>query len=258
MIKAVFFDIDGTLVSFRTHKVPASAVKAIGHLREAGIKVFIATGRHLQVINNLGDLPFDGYVTLNGSYCYAGRDKVIYRKGINVEDVAALIDYQDHVDKFPCIFVRDRDMFINYANERVEEVLRLLDFPRPPVVDMQEALDSEVFQLIAFFCADQESRIMPELPHCESTRWNPLFTDIVPAGGSKRIGMEKVLDYFGLCPQEVMAFGDGGNDLPMLRYAGVGIAMGNAAADVKNAADFITRSVDDDGVAYALRAFGLI
>ena len=68
MIKAVFFDIDGTLVSFKTHKLPDSTVRALDLLREKGIKVFIATGRQLQSINNLGTQEFDGYVTLIGGY----------------------------------------------------------------------------------------------------------------------------------------------------------------------------------------------
>ena len=67
MIKAVFFDIDGTLVSFKTHKLPDSTVRALDLLREKGIKVFIATGRQLQSINNLGTQEFDGYVTLKGT-----------------------------------------------------------------------------------------------------------------------------------------------------------------------------------------------
>ncbi len=66
MIKAVFFDIDGTLVSFKTHRVPDSAKRAIAALRAKGVRVFIASGRQLLAINNLEDLQFDGYVTLNG------------------------------------------------------------------------------------------------------------------------------------------------------------------------------------------------
>lgn len=80
MIKAVFFDIDGTLVSFKTHVVANSTVEAIHQLRAKGIKVFIATGRQLQCIDNLGNLEVDGYVTLNGGYCIAGKDEVIYKQ----------------------------------------------------------------------------------------------------------------------------------------------------------------------------------
>lgn len=258
MIKAVFFDIDGTLVSFRTHAIPESAKEAIRQLRRQGIKVFIATGRHWRVINNLGGLEFDGYITLNGSCCYAGKDKVIYRRTIPSEDVGRLLRLEEGPEAFPCIFVQENGMFINYVNELTEEVFRLLNFPEPPQCDLREALRVENFQLIAFFKADQEERIMQQLPGCEATRWNPLFTDVVPAGGSKRIGMEKMLEYFGMDREECMALGDGGNDIPMLEYAGIGVAMGNACEEVQQKADFVTRSVDEDGVAYALRHFGLL
>ena len=81
MIKAVFFDIDGTLVSFKTHRVPPSTVQALERLRARGIKLFIATGRHHADLNNLGGLAFDGYITLNGQYCYDDRG-VIYQNCI--------------------------------------------------------------------------------------------------------------------------------------------------------------------------------
>lgn len=258
MIKAVFFDIDGTLVSFNTHRIPEAAAAAIRQLREQGIKVFIATGRHWRVINNLGDLEFDGYITLNGSCCYIGREKVIYRKMLPAATLRALVKVEQGQDKFPCIFVCENDMFINYLNERTEEVFRMLNFPQPPVREVTEALSRDVFQLIAFFGADREEEIMKQLPGCEATRWNTLFTDVVPAGSNKRVGMEKILGYFGITREECMAFGDGGNDIPMLKYAGIGVAMGNAREEVRQAADFVTRSVDDDGIVAGLQHFGLI
>ncbi len=258
MIKAVFFDIDGTLVSFRTHRVPDSARKAIEDLRRKGIKVFIATGRHWRVINNLGGMEFDGYITLNGSSCYVGKEQLIYRQTIPLSDVSCLLGIENGAVNFPCIFVREKDMFINYVNDRTDEVFKLLNFPQPPVRDIREALQGDVFQIIAFFGQEQEKQIMQHLPGCEATRWNPLFTDIVPVGGSKRVGMEKILEYFGLRKEECMAFGDGGNDIPMLRYAGIGVAMGNATDEIKAEADFVTRSVDEDGIVYALKYFGLL
>ncbi len=258
MIKAIFFDIDGTLVSFRTHRVSVSVEKAIRQLRENGIKVFVATGRPFQVIDNLGDLEFDGYVTVNGSCCYIGRNTVIYRREIPAVAIGHLIRYEEEQESFPCIFVRERDMFINFKNDQVAEVLRLLNFPELPVRELKEADKSGIFQLVAFFSVDQEKKIMETLPECEATRWNALFTDIVPVGGSKRIGMEQIMNYVGIRREEVMAFGDGGNDIPMLDYAGIGVAMGNASAEVQSHADFVTRTVDEDGILYALIHFGLL
>ena len=76
MIKALFFDIDGTLVSFKTHVIPDSAVKALEKAHNKGIKIFIATGRPMAIINNMSQLEekglIDGYVTMNGAYCFIG------------------------------------------------------------------------------------------------------------------------------------------------------------------------------------------
>ena len=117
MIKAVFFDIDGTLVSFKTHVVPKSTLHAIELLKKKGIKVFIATGRHRRSINNLGDLEFDGYVTLNGGYVFAGKDDVIYKHSIPDKDIEALVRYQEKEGEFPCAFVQEDEIFMNYTDK---------------------------------------------------------------------------------------------------------------------------------------------
>ena len=92
MIKAAFFDIDGTLVSFNTHKISDSSKEAIRLLKEKEIKVFIATGRIKKHINNIDDLVFDGYITANGFDCYIG-DKSIYKHTIAKEEIYSLMDY---------------------------------------------------------------------------------------------------------------------------------------------------------------------
>ena len=253
MIKAVFFDIDGTLVSFKTHRVPDSTKRAIAILRAKGIRVFIASGRQLLAINNLEDLQFDGYVTLNGGYCIVG-EKVIYKHSMPSEDMVSLVRYMEEQESFPCIFVHENAFYINYTNERTNEVFRLLNFPQPPSLPLREAVEGEVFQLVAFFTKEQENAIMAAMPHCEATRWNPLFSDIIPKGSSKQVGVDRMLDYFGIS----LAFGDGGNDVLMLKHVGIGVAMGNAEDEVKLAADYVTDSVDEDGIEKALRHFGVI
>lgn len=258
MIKAIFFDIDGTLVSFNTHRVAASTKEALRILRKKGIKVFVATGRQIHAIDNLGLLQFDGYITLNGSYCLEGKDNVIYKRGIPDEDIRSLIHYQQETEAFPCAFVYENNTTINFTNEDTASILRLLNFPEIPVRALEEYDGEEVFQLIAFFKEGQERRIMEAIPHCESTRWNPLFTDVVPKGSSKAVGMDQILAHYHIDLRDSMAFGDGGNDIPMLAHAGIGVAMGNAGEEVKQAARYVTSSVDEDGIMKALQHFGVL
>ncbi|MDR3250988.1 MAG: HAD-IIB family hydrolase, partial [Tannerella sp.] len=98
MIKAVFLDIDGTMVSFNTHRVPDETKQALREARRRGVKVFVATGRHTSDINNLDDLEFDGYITINGAYCIVGNE-VVFKKSIPRSDVAAFVDYDETTER---------------------------------------------------------------------------------------------------------------------------------------------------------------
>ena len=158
MVKAIFFDIDGTLVSFKTHEVPRSTIDALDILRKKGIKVFIATGRHYSSINNLGDLKFDGYVTLNGGYCFAGEDKVIYKHSIPDRDIDALIRYLETEESFPCAFVQEKEIFMNYKDETVEEIFNMLNFPEPPIRPLSEMKGKTVYQLVSFLLPNRRKR----------------------------------------------------------------------------------------------------
>ena len=105
MVKAIFFDIDGTLVSFKNHQIPKSTFDALYKLKEKGIKLFIATGRGKDGLDVLNDFPFDGYITLNGQYCYT-NNQIIYSNTIKKEDLQALLDYlKDH--QVPCGFTEE-------------------------------------------------------------------------------------------------------------------------------------------------------
>ena len=106
--------------------------------------------------------------------------------------------------------------------------------------------------------AETERRVMPELPSLAANRWCPIFTDINVRGVDKATGMLSFAREYGLRADELMAVGDGGNDVPMLRAAGAGVAMGNACGEAVSAADFVTASVDDDGIRKALEHFGVI
>ena len=258
MVKAVFFDIDGTLVSFRTHRMPDSTVAALHRLRQRGVRTFVATGRQYPAINNLGGMPFDGYITMNGSFCFVGDYEVVRRQAVPPADIEALLGYMQRHGEFPCFFISGKEAFGNFIDDNVRRVFDQLNFPAPALLPVELARERDIYQLIAFYDPSEEERLMAALPHCEATRWSPYFSDIVPRGSGKDKGVQAVIRHLGIGREETMAFGDGGNDASMLRYVHTGVAMGNADDAAKQAADYVTASVDEDGVWKALKHFQLI
>lgn len=255
MIKALFFDIDGTLVSFRTHRIPQSAIEAVRRVRAMGVKVFIATGRPLPFINNLGGLEYDGIMSVNGACCLTAKGEIISRCPVPKEDIQRLVE-DSRTNPMPVAFVsNDKAIVTNpdAAMEHLAEVFTLLDIEMPETRPIEEALEMDVLQVIAFFSEEEEARIMGEvLRGCHANRWHRYFADCVAKGNDKATGIDNVCRHYGISVEETAAFGDGGNDITMLRHAGVGIAMGSAPDEVKAAADMVTASVDEDGIAKAL------
>ncbi|MBB4035621.1 hypothetical protein GGR21_001514 [Dysgonomonas hofstadii] len=259
MIKAIFFDIDGTLLSFKTHALSQSTIDAINSVKQKGIKVILATGRLLKQIKNLGDIEFDGFITVNGSCCITTEGQVIGKRLIPREELESLLSYQEKVMQFPFAFMVQEGSCVNYVDDTVKLISDLVKVPVPPVKDLRAMIDEEILQINLYVDKPTEDKIMREaLISCESSRWHPVFADVNVKSTNKRVGIDEFLHYYNIEKSETMAFGDGGNDIEMLKHVGIGVAMGNAGDDVKAAADYITDSVDDNGVANALRHFGLI
>lgn len=257
MIKGIFFDIDGTLVSFDTHEIPESTIEAIKTVREKGIKVFISTGRPKVIMNNLGKLEFDGYVTMNGAYCFVGADEVIYKSSISAQDVETVAKLVKK-KSLSCIFVQEKKMLLANPSWMTDEFSSTLHTPSFPEIDPEDVIGTEIFQISPFITPAYENQLMPKIPGCESGRWHPSFTDIVAKGNGKNRGIDEMIKYFDIPLEATMAFGDGGNDISMLKHVAIGIAMGNAKENVKQAADYVTASVDNDGIAKALKHFNII
>ena len=255
MIKAIFFDIDGTLVSFHTHQIPPSTIDAIHKVRKQGVKVFIATGRPLPFVDNLGDLEYDGIMTVNGANCQIADGTVIRHLPIHRDDLLRLIDYY-HRRPFPLAFAANDDIFITMTSPEALEVLSILNLKCPPVAPIERCLEMDVMQIIAFFKDVDDPCIMTEvLQGCSAQRWHPYFADVICKGNNKAIGIDSIIGHYGISLEETMAFGDGGNDINMLQHVGLGISMGNARDEVKAAADDVTGPVDEEGVAQALKRY---
>ena len=256
-IKAIFFDIDGTLVSFKSHTVPESARRAIARLREQGVKVFIATGRLMKHVAIVNDIEVDGYITVNGGYCITSAGEVIFESAFPRATVERVIDLSEQYG-FDLNVMTHQDMYVSSMGERVQKIASMINI-MPTVADVRAiAATQPVVQMCPYISRELEQEIMPLLPDCVGSRWIDTFMDLNVRGVDKSLGIQQVMNYYGLTMAEAMAFGDGGNDLPMVRDAAVGVAMGNACDELKAVADYITSSVDEDGVSRALEHFGLI
>lgn len=261
MIKAIFFDVDGTLISFKTHKMPKDTRESLEKLRKKGIKLFLATGRSpgaLGMLKKIVDFEFDGYVTFNGQYCIV-ENEVIHKMTIPKETFKRLVPYLEEKN-ISCEFSEIDRTYINFKNERVETLEGILGSTAEnvPIGDINRVFVEDIYQMCAFITPEEEESFLKHSPKCDSVRWNEVFADIINVKGGKDIGIEKILDYFGLTKEESMAFGDGGNDIEMLKYVHLGVAMGNAGGDVKESADFVTLDVDSGGITFALDKFGVL
>ena len=255
MVTTAFFDIDGTLRSDTTGTVPQRTKHAIAALRERGVRVVIATGRHPIELDGAGldGMTFDGFAAANGQMCLDSERRLFAGYPLSDAGVQALVDLCDE-GRLVWFFGESE----HYAS-RADGDLAALSLATTGLLPEERRYDGMVvYQAVAFVSVAEEAALAARLPECRLQRWGTLGVDIIAADGGKVEGMKAFLERFGTERDDCIAFGDQHNDIDMLHFAGVGIAMGNAAPEVKEAADMVTRDVDDDGVAWALEQLGVL
>ena len=249
MIKAIFFDIDGTLLSSKTHSLLPGTLEAFDLLHKKGIRTLISSGRPMTLIPTL-PVHFDGFITVNGGYCLADGE-VIHRNPISSDDTTKWLDYVRQTGIVTMCFTADK-MYINRISDTTMKLREQLGFTMPPVRPLDEMSTSEVYQFIAMQPKEDDAKALEHLSNCRMPRWHPVFTDVIPADSSKAVGISKIISHYGIDIEETMAFGDGANDIEMLQYVKIGVAMGNASDEVKRKSDYVTLDSDSEGILSAL------
>lgn len=261
MIKAVFLDVDGTMVSFRQKLISDQLAADLAALRERGIQTFICSGRALQDLENTGMLRgarFDGYLTLGGQYCCDGDGTPFRDAPISREDLRGAYEVFRACPHLCAVMEGNGESYLTQFNDRVREIYEFLHTEPYPVRGPEWLLEGTVYQIAPFVTPEEEKLLVEAMPGCIHTRWHPKGIDILAKGGGKGPAVRAVLERYGLAREEIMAFGDGENDMSMMAEAGISVAMGNGTDAVKAMAGYVAGTVEEDGVSKALRHFGLL
>lgn len=257
MIKVIFFDIDGTLVPMGKPHILDSTVKAFKALRSKGIHIVICTGRHITEIsegNDLSDYDFDGIIATTGQYCLDANKKPFYTKTMNEHQHAEIISLFEE-KKYSVVIKTATEEYLNVLTPICKETYDFFGMKYRPE---KKYNGEDIYQALIFASEEERKKLEEEMTDLEFTSWFPTATDIIPRGGGKVPGIDAYLEKENIDISETMAFGDGENDIEMLRHVHIGIAMGNANESVKNVADYITEESDKDGIYHALKHFDLI
>ncbi|QRG86676.1 HAD family hydrolase [Bulleidia sp. zg-1006] len=273
--KIIFLDVDGTLYSPVIGGTPKSALEAIELAKKAGHKVLLCTGRSLAGATKYLHFPVDGFIFGTGASVYVDG-KHIYDNPLSKTQLKTLMKQVEDLD-IPYILEAaagiygDKvgyDYIVNYYGGNTADEEKRLKVIRDNNIYHFDYLDENesIYKLCIFLrnldqMKDLEEKI--EEPFVLTlSAFEPnhqlYIVEITNGLETKATGIQKVMDYFGLGKEDAIGIGDSANDIPMLDYCGLAIAMGNGAEEAKEHADFITRDILDDGIYYAFQHFHLM
>ncbi|KZU64572.1 Hydrolase in cluster withDUF1447 [Lactiplantibacillus plantarum] len=253
--KLAVFDIDDTLLASNKTFLK-STLTSIKKLKQQQINVAIATGRNLAMAKAvIHKLDLNDFVLCNGSAAFANHQQV-HEHMLSRDNMATLVAAAD-ANNIDIIFESLDGLHAHtHLNEQTRRVLHTF---RAPTVEYAPNyyLDNDIYQAMMFYPHQQDAN----LPHADEfsfVRFDVNGVDIIPKVGSKAQGVAKLAASLKVAPENVVAFGDNQNDREMLQSAGIGIAMGNAAPEIKAQADMTTTDCDHDGIENGLKSIGWI
>ena len=251
-VKIVFFDIDDTLRVKATGYMPESIQYVFKSLKDKGILTGIASGRALYgVVPEIKALEPDYFVTINGTYVVDKKGQEIVNNPLPRDIVAKYVEWA-------------KSEGIEYGFAGKDKRCDLVDNALEPVygicdVDSDFYLTNDVYHMWTFSERNDQLQLPEELAsQIRLVPWHEHSSDVVQKDISKASGVAHVLEKNNWKPLNAMMFGDGPNDMEIFDYVGLTVAMGNAVPELKEKADFVTKTVEEDGILYALEEFGLV
>lgn len=259
--KALFFDVDGTLLSERTKTVPRSAKEALAKARSQGHLVFINSGRVICHLGKIKDLvEVDGYLCGCGTYLEM-HERPVYEFHMGEEEkqfvLSACRQYGVEALLEGC-----QGIYFQEDDFRIQRTRRVWD----SVTSQNPGVAKRYSQCQAFdkFCVTVDARSdIAGFTRQVSSRFQVIdrgddFFECVPLGHSKATAIEKILALCNIPLKDAWVFGDSANDLAMFEYVPNAVLMGVHDSQLVPYASFITKTVEEDGVAYAMEKLGIL
>lgn len=264
--QVLVLDLDGTLTNSKK-EITSPTKQALLEIQAAGKTVVLASGRPIN-----GEVPlakelemdcFGGYMlSFNGARitrCSTGE--IIYNRTLPQEIIAPVYGYVKTFPGVDIISYTDTHILSGISPNRyveIESAINNMDIVS--VEDFSSALTFPVNKLLV----SGEPRLLETMMAPLQERYHgllniyrsePFFLEIMPRNIDKAQSLQKLLNSIGLTADSMICCGDGYNDLSMIEYAGLGVAMENAQPIIKESADFITRSNDEDGILHVIDLF---
>ena len=258
MTRIIFFDFDGTIYSHSTYCFPQSTVQAFNELKQKDVITCLCTGRCKYEVDQYFDMPmsFDYYIYTNGQLILDKDDNIIYHLPMFGEDKENLLKiFNENI--MPLVICEKNDYYINYVNEVVEYVTNGVSSPVPPI----KPYSGNEFYMVSIFpgkCEELIQLTKDMTPNCHLEVWNDYGYDVVSNSCDKAKAIAELIKILDIPQSETMAFGDGENDIPMIKFAQIGVVMGNGKDEVKQCGDYVCDHIDNDGLYKALKHFEII
>lgn len=261
--KLMAVDVDGTLLDSNSNLTEGTK-KAIKLGVEKGLIFAISTGRPIQGVEHFNqilnlDLPF---ITYNGAMVVMGNSrKVLYEQKLSAQNAKEILELGRKYNTTVMIWA-DNKLFVTEINDRTNKYKEISKVEPILVKDVDKLIKNGATKILWYDEIEKIDKYQSEVGKYLDNRVNyhtsrPMFLEFVDINASKAIAMEKLGEYYGIKQSEMIAVGDGYNDLSMIEYAGLGVVMANAKDAIKEKADFVTLSNDEDGVAHVIYKFVL-
>lgn len=258
MKNIIFFDLDDTLYSHRSESFPKSAIEGIKEAQRKGALAVLATGRNLALIEDLGTFEyfaFDYIIGANGALIMDGEFNTIYQNEIPkdlVKDLIACAVKNKHnlcfLTKESCILLKDADRSVHMGYD-----------PMHITTPKKGDIKNDAVLQINLFCGDDElEKYKSFFDKLSFTKLPRFGFDIYAKPNTKASGIKYLTNYLNISSLATYSFGDGYNDMEMLKCCKYSVAMGNALPNVKSASTYITSDIDSSGIYNGLKHYNLI